>query len=232
MDWIAFLAYLGGSLAVSALFYGVAARRSRPVYEGDGRIASKSLFRLSALISASVGTVLAVLQSFSVTGLDLLGFATVGLTTMVTFLLVVSAYTDHRYRMVDRVLLRWGFWTAVTFGILRLIELQSEPKTVLYAVGILLSFAIMFMPSIGASDSRAFMILFAVGIPILDIAYTYYVFLVGIGLWLGYGIVAAIVKRSFKVSIPLVPYILLPLALAPVILSLIYGVPQIVSALS
>lgn len=238
MDWIALLIYLGsGTLATAALFYSVASRKSRPVYEDatglkSERIQSKSIFRLAALISGVVGILLSVLQSFSSAGLDLLGFATVALTTMVSFLLVVFAYTDHVYRMADRVLLRWGLGMALAIGIPRLIEMQSEPKTVIYAVGILLSFAIMFVPSIGASDARAFMILFAVGIPILDITYTYYVFLVGIGLWLCYGIISAIRERSFKVSIPLVPYILLPLALAPLWLSLSFGVPRIIEVLS
>lgn len=231
MDWIAFLVYLGAASGTAALFYAVAARKRRPIYEEDSRLQSKSLFKLAALIAVAVGVLLSMLQSFSAAGLDLLGLATVALTTMVAFLLVVSAYTDHRYRLVDRVLLRYALGFAIAFGILRLIEMQSEPKTVLYAVGILLSFAIMFVPSIGASDSRAFMILFAVGIPILDIGYTYNVFLVGICLWLGYGIVAAIRNRSFKVSIPLVPYILLPLTVAPIWLSLSYGIPRIIEVL-
>ena len=134
--------------------------------------------------------------------------------------------------MADRILLRWAFGYALILGILRLIELQSEPKTVIFAVGILLSFAIMFVPSIGASDARAFMLLFAVGIPVLDVLYTYYVFLAGIGLWLAYGVISAIRNRNFKVSIPLVPYILLPLAVAPILLSLAYGIPPIIESLN
>lgn len=237
MDSLALLAYLGGTLATVALFYSVARRKSRPIYEtSEGvkskRIESGSIFRLAALISGSVGILLSVVQSFSPAGLDLLGFATVTLTAMVTFLLTVFSYTDHIYRMADRVLLRWGFGMAVVLGILRLIELQSEPKIVIYAVGILLSFALMFVPSIGASDARSFMLLFAVGIPVLDVLYTYYAFLVGIGLWLAYGIISAIRNRSFKVSIPLVPYILLPLAIGPIVLSLVYGVPHIIEVLS
>ena len=231
MDWIALLAYLAGTGAVAALFYGVANRKARPVYGEDTPLQSRSLFRLAVLISASVGVLLSVLQSFSAAGLDLLGFATVTLTTMVTFLLVVFAYTDHRHRMADRVLLRWGIGLALVLGILRLIEMQSEPKTVLFVVAILISFAVMFVPSIGASDARAFVLLFAVGIPTLDIIYTYYAFLAGLALWLLYGIVSAIRNRSFKVSIPLVPYILLPLAVAPVMLSLAFGVPRILEVL-
>lgn len=237
MDPLAFLAYLGGTLLTVALFYGVAIRKSRPVYEtSEGirskRIESGSIFRLAAGVAGAVGVLLSVIQSFSSAGIDLLGFATVTLTAMVAFLLVVFSYTDHIYRMADRVLLRWGFGMALILGVLRLIELQSESTTVIYAVGILLSFAIMFVPSIGASDARSFMLLFAVGIPVLGVLYTYYAFLVGIGLWLAYGIVAAIATRSFKVSIPLVPYILLPLAIGPIVLSLVYGIPRILEVLS
>lgn len=231
MDWIAFLAYLAGTGAVAALFHRVASRKARPVYGEDTPLQSRALFRLAVLISAAVGVLLSVLQSFSLAGLDLLGFATVSLTTMVVFLLVVFAYTDHRHRMADRVLLRWGIGLALILGVLRLIEIQSEPKTVLYVVAILLSFALMFVPSIGASDSRAFVLLFAVGIPIIDLTYTYYSFLVGLALWLLYGIVSAIRTRSFKVSIPLVPYILLPLAVAPIVLSLAFGIPRIIETL-
>lgn len=197
----------------------------------DPRVQSKSIFRTAAVVSVSVGALLSALQSFSTTGLDLLGLATVALTAMVSFLLVVFSYTDHRHRLADRVLLRWGIGIALLFGILRLIEMQSEPKTVLYVVAILLSFAVIFVPSIGASDSRAFVLLFAVGIPTLDIIYTYYAFLVAVALILGYGIGSAIRKRTFNVSIPMVPYILFPIAIAPVILSLSYGIPRILEVI-
>lgn len=237
MDPFALLAYLCGTLLTVALFYRVAIRKSRPIYrtsEGveSRRIESGSIFKLAAIISGSVGILLAILQSFSSAGLDLLGFATVSLTAMVAFLLVVFSYTDHIYRMADRVLLRWALGIAVILGVPRLIELQSESTTVIYAVSIMLSFAIMFVPSIGASDARSFMLLFAVGIPVLGVLYTYYAFLVGIGLWLAYGIISAIANRSFKVSIPLVPYILLPLTIGPILISLIYGVPHIIEVLS
>ncbi len=232
MDPIALLVYLGATAAISGIFYLVASRKRRPIYGDDPRLQSGSIFRVSVLFSMAVGLLLSVFQSLSVDGLDLLGLATVALGSMVTYLLVVSVYTDHRHRMVDRVLLHWGLGIAVIFGVLRLIELQSEPLTVIFVVSILLSFAIMFVPSIGASDARAFMILFAVGIPVLGIELTWYVFLIGIALWLGYGILAAIRTRNFKVSIPLVPYILLPLALAPLVLTLSYGVPRLIEMLS
>jgi len=232
LDWIAFLAYLAGTFATAALFYGVAGRKSRPVYEDDSRLKSKSIFKTAFLIAGAVGVLLSLLQSFALGGLDLLGFAIVSLTTMVSFLLVVFAYTDHRFRSADRVLLHWAIGVAIGIGVLRLIEMQSEPKTVLFIFGILISFSLLFVPSLGASDARAFILLFAVGIPTLDIIYTWYVFVAGIVLWLAYGIGAAIVKRSMKVSIPLVPYILLPLTVAPILISVIYGVPRIIEVLS
>lgn len=232
MDWIALLAYLGGTIATAALFYAVAGRRNRPIYGDDSRLSSKSIFKLAFLLAGAVGVLLSVLQSLALSGLDLLGFATVTLTTMVSFLLVVFAYTDHRFRSADRVLLHWAIGVAIGIGILRLLEMQSEPKTVLFIFGILVSFSLMFVPSLGASDARAFILLFAVGIPTLDIIYTWYVFLAGIVLWLAYGIGSAIAKRSMKVSIPLVPYILLPLAVAPIFISVIYGVPRIIELLS
>lgn len=231
MNLLALLVYIAVTVGTAALFYCVAARRSRPIYEHSERLQSKSIFRLAAGLSAAVGLLLALVQSFSSTGLDLLGLATVSLTTMLVFILVVSVYTDHAYRMVDRVLLTWGLGLAVALGAMRLFELQSEPITVLYIVSILFSFAAIFVPSLGASDSRAYMILFAAGIPTVGIMYTYYAFLVGIALWILYGVTAAIVTRSFVVSIPLVPYILLPIALAPVLLSLFHGVPRVVAAL-
>lgn len=232
MDWIALLAYLEGTFTIATLFYSVAGRRTRPIYESDERLRSKSIFKLAFLVASAVGLILSVLQSFSTGGLDLLGFAVVSLTTMVSFLLVVFAYTDHLFRNADRVLLHWAIGVAIGFGILRLMEMQSEPKTVLFIFAILISFSLMFVPSLGASDARAFVLLFAVGIPTLDIIYTWYVFLAGITLWLAYGVGSAIAKRSMKVSIPLVPYILLPLTVAPILLSLIYGVPRIIEVLS
>lgn len=232
MDWIALLVYIGVALATPALFYALAARPNRPIYGEDSRIQSKSLFRLAALIGAVGGVILAVLQSFSSLGLDLVGTATVSLGSMVIFLLVVTAYTDHLYRLADRHLLHGALGLSLIFGIFYLIELQSESITVLYVVAILLSLATMFVPSLGASDSRVFMILFAMGIPVLGVMITYQVFLVGIALWLLYGVVFAIRHRSFKVSIPLVPYILLPLAVAPLWLSMSHGIPRIIEILT
>lgn len=232
MDWIALLAYVGVALAIPALFYALGARSNRPIYSDDKRIQSKSLFRLAALVGAIGGLILAVIQSFSLTGLDLVGAATVSLGSMVLFLLVVTAYTDHLYRLADRHLLHGALGLSLIFGIFFLIELQSESITVLYVVAILLSLATMFVPSLGASDSRAFMILFAMGIPVLGVMTTYHVFLVGIVLWLLYGVVFAIRHRSFKVSIPLVPYIFLPLAVAPFWLSFSQGIPRIIEVLN
>lgn len=257
MDPLALLAYLGATAVVSGLFYLVATRRSReelrqmagsrlrraplylvaskdprPIYSDDPQLKSGPLFKIAALSATSAGLILSFFQSLSAGGLDLLGLSTVTLGSMVVFLLVVSIYTDHRHRMVDRVMLHWGLGIALVLGVLRLIEIQSEPLTVIYVVSILLSFAVIFAPSIGASDSRAFMILFAAGIPMLGLEVTWYVFLVGIALWLGYGIVAAIQSRNFKVSIPLVPYIFLPLAIAPLVLTVGYGVPRLIEILS
>ena len=232
MDLIALLVYLAGTFLTVGLFYAVAKRKSRPIYGDDPYLQGVKLFRIAAWISLPVGVLLSALQSLAVTGLDLLGFSTVVLTTMVSYLLVVFAYTDHRHRMADRVLLHWAMGVGLVLAIPRLIELHSEPTAVIFVFSILMSFAVMFAPSMGASDARSFMLLFIVGLPNLGIIPTYYVFVVGIVLWLIYGIVFAIRQRSFKVSIPLVPYILLPLAAAPIIISLSLGVPRLLSVLS
>ena len=232
MDPIALLTYLGGAFLTVGLFYAVAKRKSRPVYGDDPYLQGVKLFRLACWIALPVGILLSFLQSLAVTGLDLVGFSTVVLTTMVTYLLVIFAYTDHRHRMADRVLLHWAIGLGLALAIPRLIELQSEPTAVIFVFSVLMSFAVMFVPSMGASDARSFMLLFIVGLPTLGIMPTYYTFVVGIVLWLLYGIVFAIRQRSFKVSIPLVPYILLPLAAAPIIISLSLGVPRFLSVLS
>lgn len=233
MNILALLVYLLVTSATVTLFYRVAARRSRPIYgKGDQRLESKSLFRLAVKISAPIGALLSLIQSFAITGLDLLGLSTVALTTAVAFLLVVFAYTDHRYRKADRTLLHWAIGLALVLGIPRLIEMQSEPAAVLFVFGALISFSLMFVPGLGPSDARAFVLIVTAGIPTLGLVPTYQVLISGVGIWLIYGIVASIRARSTKASIPLVPYILLPFVVVSLWLSLSYGVPQIINMLS
>lgn len=194
----------------------------------DTRLTSKFLYRLSVIISVSIGLLLSIVESFRPYGVDLLGTGTVSLTVAVTFLIVVSFYTDHKYRNVDRVLLRVVILFAIILGSLRMFEIYSEPITVVYIVAILLAFSSMFIPSLGASDSRAYIIVAAISIPFLGLNIAYYVFVAGIVLWLGYGVITAVKNRTLKVSIPMVPYILLPLVLATVVTSLLYGIPNMI----
>lgn len=231
MNVFSLLAYLGTTVATVGFIYLVSARKSRPIYNDDPRLEGKSFYKLCAAIALGIGALLSLIHSFTNTGMDIFGFCAVSLTSLVTFVLAISIYTDHKHRSVDRVMLRGALILAITFGIVRLIELGSEPFAVLYAVGILLSFAIMFVPSIGASDSRAFMLLFAAGIPVLEPMFTYYAFLGGIGLWLAYGIGSVIKQRKLNVSIPMVPYILFPFVALSVGLSIVYGGPAVLESL-
>lgn len=231
MSVLSFLAYLGTTVATVGFIYAVSTRKSRPIYNDDPRLEGTSFYKLCAVIALGIGVLISFIHSFSNVGMDVFGFCSVSLTSLVAFVLAVSVYTDHKHRQVDRVMLRGALALALIFGIARLIELGSEPYAVLYAVGILLSFAIMFVPSIGASDSRAFMLLFAAGIPVLEPMVTYYAFLAGIGLWIAYGIGSAIRQRKFNVSIPMVPYILFPFVALSVGLSVFYGGPAVLESL-
>lgn len=214
MDLISFLSYGAAAIVSAAALYGVAARRRRPIYEGSNPAADGIAFRVSAIVGTLLGLFIASMESMAPGGLELLGFARSSLGAMVAFLVALSFYTDHRYRKVDRVVLRVAILASIGFGIPRLIEMNTEAFVVLYIVSILIALATMFVPSMGDSDARAFVLLFAAGIPTLGVLYTYYAFLVGIGLWLAYGLVVAAKKRTTKVSIPMVPYILTPLAIA------------------
>lgn len=231
MNALALLSYLVTTVATVGFIYLISTRKSRPIYNDDPRLEGKSFYQLCAMIALGIGVFLSLLQSFSNSGIDIYGVCVVSLTSVVSFVLAVSVYTDHKHRQVDRVMLRGALGLALSLGITRLIELGSEPYAVLYAVGILLSFAIMFVPSIGASDSRAFMLLFAAGIPVLDPMFTYYAFLLGIGLWITYGIISAIRERKFNVSIPMVPYILFPFVAISIGLSVYYGGPTVLESL-
>lgn len=231
MNVLALLAYLVTTVATVGFIYLISARKSRPIYNDDPRLEGKPFYRLCAAIALGIGAFLSFINSFSSGGMDIFGFCVVSLTPLVSFVLAVSVYTDHKHRQVDRVMLRGALALSLALGTARLIDLGSEPYAVLYVVGILLSFAIMFVPSIGASDSRAFMLLFAAGIPVLDPIFTYYAFLLGIGLWIAYGIVSAIRERKFNVSIPMVPYILFPFVVISIGLSVYYGGSTVLESL-
>lgn len=215
MELIPLFSYGAAAALSAAALYGVAARKRRPIYEGSDAATDRTAFRVSAAIGLLLGLFIAAMESMATAGgLELLGFARASLGAMAAFLVALSFYTDHRYRKVDRVVLRVAILTAIGFGIPRLIEMNTEAFVVLYIVSILIALATMFVPSMGDSDARAFVLLFAAGIPTLGVLYAYYSFLVGIGLWLAYGLVMAVKKRTTKVSIPMVPYILTPLAIA------------------
>lgn len=192
---------------------------------------SKRLYRIAFYVSAVIGLFLSVVESFSKTGFDLLGAGLVSLTSAISFLVVVSFYTDHKYRNVDRVLLRAALIPALILGAVRMAEIQIEPLIVLYIVGLLIAFSTMFAPTLGASDSRAYVLAVAFAMPFLGHTLTYYILIAGTALWIGYGVVYAIKNRTTKVSIPMVPYILLPLAATPIVSSAFYGVPRMIEVL-
>lgn len=232
MDALSLLGYSVTTVAIVFLIYCVSVRKSRPIYnDSDPLITGKYLYKLAAVISIAIGLLLSFILSFNVDSGALFNYSTVALTSLIAFLTVVAFYTDHKYRMFDRVILRIALFVALAFGIANLIQINSEPITVLYAIGIMLSFSIMFVPAIGASDSRAFMVLFAAGIPVLEPVYTYYAFAASVALIIGYGTVSAIRNRTFNVSIPLIPYILLPFSLLSLALNLIHGVPAVLESL-
>lgn len=191
---------------------------------------SKKLYRVAFYASMAIGLILSLIESFHESGFDLLGAGIVSLTSATVFLVVVAFYTDHKYRKVDRVLLRAALVPALILGSLRMAEIQVEPLIVLYIVSLLIAFSTMFAPTLGASDSRAYVLAVAFAMPFLGYITTYYILIAGTALWIGYGVVYAIKNKTTKVSIPMVPYILLPLAVAPVSLSLIYGLPHMISA--
>lgn len=203
------------TIACTLLF--TATRKKSPIYEGTTRESLTSNAKKAFGGSVLIGALVALVQVFSPAGVTLYSVALVANSVIATFVLIVSWYTDFTSRRVDRVMLRTALAMSVALGALLLWELQSESFTVLYIVLLLLSFCVMFAPTIGASDARALMLLFGIGVPLYGSILTYYTFLGAVALILLYGVVSVIRTRNSKVSIPLVPCMI-----APVVAALIY----------
>lgn len=169
------------------------------------------------IIGVILGLVFSIIAliGVNITGFEHFSLYYPAITSVVTFLAVVSWLTDTNFRLVDRKILRLSFIIIASFVIAFLIF--DGARSQLYMVLIVLVFAslMFFVPAMGLSDARAVTIMFLAITP----------FLGGQGLILSITIATivtifyAIKKEGFKAlhikrktSIPMVPLVLAPAA--------------------
>lgn len=204
--------YLLAAAVSLGVVYAVTTRKNRPIYGDDPVLADTKRFKLYAVISLAVSAVVNLIF-FAKNGLfdfNFFNLSTVSLIAVVTFVMLVSFYTDPKYRKVDRFMLRAAIAVAVIFGIAQLIVVKDEVLWVSYVAGVLIFSSLVFIPNLGASDVRALALIFAAGVPAFGLIFTYYALIGSVVLWLGYGIFKVIKEKTTKVSIPMVPYVLAP----------------------
>lgn len=124
------------------------------------------------------------------------------------FIGIVSSYTDFKFRKVDRNLIRFAililFWLGIAYGLV-------SGDTVIVAMVIIsmaISGALLFIPSLGASDVRAFAVMLIASFATLSPNHAVWVAAIGMGAGVAYGMFMAVKSRSTKVSIPLVPFLM------------------------
>lgn len=195
------------SLIIATSLYFVARRKSSPEWLKGSEENFKKWNYASLSFSILIGCSLAVM-TFNIDAPEFWKILISGASTALSFVFITSIWTDHKFMKVDRVLLRVSLLITLSLGIPQIVSLNNEIYTVVYIISIALSFAIFFTP-VGASDARAYMLFFSASWPALGLIFTYYAFVLGVGLILLYGLIYFI-RKSRIARIPLIPYILAP----------------------
>lgn len=173
----------------------------------------------SFLISASIGsfwwstgTVGSLAGMVSVAGL--------------VFVFIQSAYTDFRFRLVDRWMLRLMMAFSAMSGVTYLVSFAGEVEILMYLVVNVVMLTLFFVKGIGSSDVRALVMVSASVVTLLGYEKFMVCLIAMFALVLGLVVVESVrkgeLKRIFtaKHSLPMVPFITFPpivvIALTPV----------------
>lgn len=172
-----------------------------------------------------------ILLALGVSGLSLYGnihwatgMALASATALLTYTLVQTFYTDPVNRKADRgtLMLAWGLAlpVSITYYVTHL-EYLGWYEFGGWIGAVIIGFFMIYAPGFGASDGRAFALVAATAIPAIGFMGLVYGFI----LYMVIGVIGVtfIMKRHKirlielnKISIPAVPYILLPFAIMTV----------------
>lgn len=124
--------------------------------------------------------------------------------SLLSYITVVSTYTDFKYRLVDRFSL---YFLIFISSILALFSFSSlnEPNRVLFICLTLFSASTIFLPLFGASDGRMLLIGTLLVYPIGELKYFLVALIITSIIAILYGIVIKINSKVKKVSLPAVP---------------------------
>lgn len=129
---------------------------------------------------------------------------------VLTYIGAYSVYSDCKYRRVDRQVLRAGLVLVAVFSIVFYVQNPVEHKIVATLVAFFIAASTFFVPSLGASDTRAFVLVSVAGSVFLSWG-VFYAGLIAVSVSVVVGcIFLAIKNRSLKVNVPLVPFIVFP----------------------
>lgn len=185
-------------LAPLVLMHVVAVRPQRPSYN------NRKILRWSFALSAALSSALLLFSRDTVT---------TSAFGMSAYILFYSTYADVKYRLVDRYVLRVAMVCALCLALAEHLIFSSEPRIVLSVVLTALMAGTFFIPKLGASDTRALVLVSILGTALLPFGLLY-IFMWAVGACIiACGTVLAIRKRSMHVHIPLVPCIIFPLPL-------------------
>lgn len=183
-------------LAPLVLMHVVAVRPNRPSYN------NRKILRWGIAFSIALSSALLFFSRDAVT---------TSVFGMSVYILFYSTYTDVKYRLVDRYVLRVAMVCALCLALVEHLIFPSEPRIVLSVVLTALMAGTFFIPKLGASDTRALVFISILGTALLPFGLLY-VFMWAVGACIVVcGTVLAIKKRSMQVHIPLVPCIVFPL---------------------
>lgn len=155
---------------------------------------------------------------------DMLALTTMSVSSAaLVFLTIQTTITDMSVRMADRRILNLASLVTGGLGLATLLTIGNESILVTYGMFALLAIAVIFLPIIGPSDGRALLLVVLSSIPNIGLA-GFITPMYGIfALVMIYGIVVAVKSKRIstlwksKISLPLVPMILAPYAIAVII---------------
>lgn len=140
-------------------------------------------------------------------------------TSMLGFCVFQTFFTDFWNRVADRRILRIITFVSACFGTYFIWDIFGTNLLFIYAILFLFATIVIFIPVIGSSDGRALQISVLTTIPLVGLLGLQWGIILFLALMFVFGVGNAIYRKDFKalikkVSMPLVPIILLAFLLA------------------
>jgi len=188
--------------------------KRKPVWVPEGPLApfwsklNYFSFGLSALVSALV-VIFYKDYAFTFKGLVALTVAPYA------YIFLQTLFTDFKQRLADRRILNISIVFSAILGIIFLNH-YNYPDLVNFVLFFIFTAILFFIPSIGESDTRALALTLSVAYPIIGLTGIKLALILFFPLLISYFIYLAIKNKNFKaafaarVSIPMVPFIILP----------------------